>query len=355
MIAVVAVLALTPGGQTFIAPLAGSLNGATAGLIGIKAATGAVIGGIAGGLSPALAGGDLSDILKGALIGGIQGGITAGALHAWEPQVAGFNLETARHVVGHGVVGGSANYAMGGKFQDGFLSAAVSAAASNAGLLGKAGGELSGAERRTITAAAIGGTASALGGGKFANGAATAAFQHLLNAETGRSSDTNQLSRGERVNSLVRGASLVGELIGRVWSLPNTIIGFLYGSLSLPFGASLHFVDGVMQFRNMPSGLMGSAMSLGDVNLFGVGHPPSSDNNMGLGVSVGMEERLHSIQARILGPLYLPAHIAAGTISSLTPLGLARFPFVDPWHRNNFMETGPMQGAVFRDRGFYQR
>ena len=31
----------------------------------------------------------------------------------------------------------------------------------------------------------VGGTASALGGGKFANGAYTAAFQHLLNAEAG--------------------------------------------------------------------------------------------------------------------------------------------------------------------------
>jgi RHS repeat-associated protein len=183
VIAVVAVLALTPGGQAFVAPIAGSLQAATAGVIGIKAATGAVIGAIAGGLSSGLAGGGLSDILRGALIGGIQGGITAGVLHAWEPQVAGFNLETARHVAGHGVLGGSANYAMGGKFQDGFLSAAVSAAAGNAGLLGKAGGGLQGAVRRTITAGVIGGTASALGGGKFANGAYTAAFQHLLNAE----------------------------------------------------------------------------------------------------------------------------------------------------------------------------
>jgi uncharacterized protein (TIGR02594 family) len=36
---------------------------------------------------------------------------------------------------------------------------------------------------RTAASAIIGGTASALGGGKFANGAYTAAFQHLLNNE----------------------------------------------------------------------------------------------------------------------------------------------------------------------------
>ena len=38
---------------------------------------------------------------------------------------------------------------------------------------------------RTAIAGVVGGTASALGGGKFANGAYTAAFQHLLNAEGG--------------------------------------------------------------------------------------------------------------------------------------------------------------------------
>lgn len=36
---------------------------------------------------------------------------------------------------------------------------------------------------RTLVAAVIGGTASAVGGGKFANGAYTAAFQHLSNQE----------------------------------------------------------------------------------------------------------------------------------------------------------------------------
>ena len=40
---------------------------------------------------------------------------------------------------------------------------------------------------RTAVAGVIGGTASAIGGGKFANGAYTAAFQHLLNHESGKS------------------------------------------------------------------------------------------------------------------------------------------------------------------------
>jgi CHAP domain len=73
------------------------------------------------------------------------------------------------------VVGGLSNAAQGGKFQDGFLSAAASSGAGHLGIkpTGRVGG--------TITSGIIGGTASTLGGGKFANGAYTAAFQYLTN------------------------------------------------------------------------------------------------------------------------------------------------------------------------------
>lgn len=73
---------------------------------------------------------------------------------------------------------------LGGKFQDGFLSAAVSAGFSSAGLFGSPGtGGLTGTLTRTAAAGIVGGTASVIGGGKFANGAYTAALQHLLNFE----------------------------------------------------------------------------------------------------------------------------------------------------------------------------
>ncbi|MEO7100143.1 MAG: RHS repeat-associated core domain-containing protein [Luteolibacter sp.] len=174
--------------------LGNTLAGATAFTIAGTAVTygtigtGAVIGAIAGGLGPALSGGSAGDILRGAVVGGIQGGITAGALHAMgiAAENAGtFSLETAEHMAGHGILGGAANVAMGGKFGDGFISAAAAAGASDAGLLGdpNATGPAAVASR-TIRAGIIGGTASALGGGKFANGAYTAAFQHLLNAES---------------------------------------------------------------------------------------------------------------------------------------------------------------------------
>jgi hypothetical protein len=145
--------------------------------------SGAVIGSITGGFNAAIHGGNLGDVLQGAAISGVQGALS-GALHGFEPASFGFNSESALHVAGHGVVGGASNAAMGGKFQDGFISAAVSAAASNAGAFRRIQGTGAGAAAsRTALAGVIGGTASALGGGKFSNGAWTSAFQHLLNHE----------------------------------------------------------------------------------------------------------------------------------------------------------------------------
>ena len=170
----------------FIAPvLVGAVLSAT-GAVFTPLVTQAIIGATAGFLSgaanAALAGGDLGDVLRGGLVGAVQGAISSGPLHSMEGATS--YAGKAAHVIGHGATGGAANVAMGGKFQDGFLSAAAGAAATHTGLYGKFQG--SGIDKvagRTAVAAVIGGTASALGGGKFANGAWTAAFQHLLNNE----------------------------------------------------------------------------------------------------------------------------------------------------------------------------
>ena len=160
------------------------------GLTGAK--LGAAVGAASGAFNAAINGGNLGDVLRGALIGGIQGGITGGLLGGMEPSQFGLTWDTVEHVVGHGVVGGTANEAMGGKFQDGFVSSAVSAFAGDMGW--NEGGTLL---SRTIKAGIIGGTASALGGGKFANGAWTAAFQHLTNYETHKYSEARRLQFAE--------------------------------------------------------------------------------------------------------------------------------------------------------------
>jgi hypothetical protein len=78
------------------------------------AATGAIAGAVGGGLSAALSGGDIGDILRGATVGGIQGAITGGILNGLGEST---NLWLqAAHVAGHGILGGTINVAMGGKF-----------------------------------------------------------------------------------------------------------------------------------------------------------------------------------------------------------------------------------------------
>lgn len=77
----------------------------------------------------------------------------------------------------HGGVGGVSNMAMGGSFKDGFLSGGFTSLASP--VIGTVPG---GRTAQVVAAAVVGGTAAELGGGKFANGAATGAFSYLYNA-----------------------------------------------------------------------------------------------------------------------------------------------------------------------------
>ena len=140
-----------------------------------------------------------------------------------------------------------------------------------------------------------------------------------------------------------------GEIIGRAWSAPNTAIGLAFGGVGMLFGATPHWDSNaaILRFTGMPNALMPTAMSMGSVNVFGRNSPPNSDNNVGVGVSTGREESLHTVQSRMLGPLYFPAHILGGMISIFTPDQKSWNPGFDSWHRNNFMEQGPMHGSVF--------
>jgi hypothetical protein len=85
----------------------------------------------------------------------------------------------------HGVVGGTTSVIQGGKFGQGFGSSFFTKMVSG-NIQGFAEGVVdgSGAISRMIGAAGaavVGGTASVLGGGKFSNGAQTAAIQYLFN------------------------------------------------------------------------------------------------------------------------------------------------------------------------------
>ncbi|MDE1174498.1 MAG: hypothetical protein PW790_12635 [Parvibaculaceae bacterium] len=76
----------------------------------------------------------------------------------------------------HGIVGGVSSVASGGKFQAGFLAAAISDGASP--MQAHTLSQLAMAEAQT---AVVGGVGSVLSGGKFSDGAVTGAFGYLFN------------------------------------------------------------------------------------------------------------------------------------------------------------------------------
>ncbi|MCX2836472.1 DUF637 domain-containing protein [Microbulbifer thermotolerans] len=89
----------------------------------------------------------------------------------------------------HALVGGVMSVLQGGKFGHGFVSAgltqALSGGISKIGGSPQSSGYFSAGNRalRIFAAAILGGTASKISGGKFANGAVTGAFSRALNDE----------------------------------------------------------------------------------------------------------------------------------------------------------------------------
>jgi len=131
---------------------------------------GATGGFIAGGIQ----GGTLQSAVEGGLFGALNGAIG----YKFDPG-------TFNNIAFHAVLGGFQSAALGGDFKSGFLSAGISAAASSQieSVFGKSPDIVSRAER-IAAAAMIGGTTSVIAGGKFGNGAITAAFERTFNGES---------------------------------------------------------------------------------------------------------------------------------------------------------------------------
>ena len=95
--------------------------------------------------------------------------------------------------------------------------------------------------------------------------------------------------------------------VDMTWSLPNTVFGFLFGNLIYPFFGQLSREmsegEGWVVFKATGSGAFGNDVlqTLGTVNLGGE----------------GAHERVHLVQARIFGPLYLPIYGANYVVNFL--------------------------------------
>ncbi len=128
------------------------------------------------------------------------------------------------------------------------------------------------------------------------------------------------------------------SILGKIWTLPNTLIGFVYGFtghiLGLLMGTQprITFGNNAIQFTNNP--LMISAMTLGNVIVYGSGYNPAQPSPSNTNsISLGVEEMQHTFQAEILGPFYFPAHLILGTAAVINN---------NNWHGStNLLEVGP--------------
>ena len=114
--------------------------------------------------------------------------------------------------------------------------------------------------------------------------------------------------------------------LGMLWTSPNTLLGLVAGLALLPFGARLHFAEGVLAFKRLPRAR--GALVLGCVILHGGEHldavcptyaarcgdaPPNER------VRIGDHERAHVYQYLLFGPLFLPLYFLCGGVSARNP------------------------------------
>jgi hypothetical protein len=136
--------------------------------------------------------GAISGTVAGGLKGGVAGALSAGLFYgigsyfqnaSWAQagsgsDVFGTGLNAAgfgAKVLAHGIAGGVMSRLQGGKFGNGFVSAAATQAAAP-GL-----DTVENPAAQIFAAAIVGGTISEMTGGKFANGAMTAVFSYVFN------------------------------------------------------------------------------------------------------------------------------------------------------------------------------
>lgn len=186
-------LALT----AFLGPT--GLFGVSAGLPGIAAA--AISGAAAGAIS--------TGTLKGAIIGAVSAAVTYQIGHAWFEKASKFGGNRIfEKTVAHGLAQGTIAEISGGDFKDGFVGAAFSYAVGATvldNLVPANDNSFGQVLARGAAETIIGGTAAVVGGGKFANGAYSAAFVFAFNQAAGGGRGNGRggtLRRGGAVDSL---------------------------------------------------------------------------------------------------------------------------------------------------------
>lgn len=182
-------------GDTFCAILGIAVGFDTGGLA--TGVVGALIGGACGGASSALAsclmnGANLWQTTKSTFVGGFWGAAT-GIMNC---EIGNFSDDFATSCALHSVSDGAVEAMQGGHFEHGFFTGMASAI-GNLGIA-KYGDHLS-LEAQVATSAVLGGTVSVIGGGKFASGAMTSAFQMMYNEQMHRGPSMKDLDAIDKI------------------------------------------------------------------------------------------------------------------------------------------------------------
>jgi hypothetical protein len=201
-------------------------------MIGILIAAGGFAGGVANGL---LHGASLGDSLVMGVQGAIFGGISAGIAYGIGHTIPVVKEDAFLKAIAHGITRGAINVAQGGNFKSGFMSAFASKTLGGLNLGLKEGAE------KLVFSTLVGGTASKISGGKFANGAVSAAVVYLFNDSTGDKNQVEKYTLGIHTNATEEGMS---PIRGHAWiSITDNKTGeihtyALYADQSLPMNES---------------------------------------------------------------------------------------------------------------------
>jgi len=122
--------------------------------------------------------------------------------------------------------------------------------------------------------------------------------------------------------SSLRGVGiLLAQVLGALWTLPNTLAGLVAGLVALAAGGRAEVADSALVFHGVPFG-PGGALTLGQVILHTGDTLEGSaltywckQHGGGDCVRLGDHERAHVYQYLALGPLFLPLYFLCGGIS----------------------------------------
>ena len=109
------------------------------------------------------------------------------------------------------------------------------------------------------------------------------------------------------------------DIVGKIWTLPNTLIGILYGILGHIVGRLqgtnpvISIGNNAIQFQGSPITRKNTALALGNTIHYSMqSHPDQMGAYGDPEVNIGQHEAAHTYQYQVLGILFLPVYFILG-------------------------------------------